>query len=187
MLTLIHNQAPAVRKIVLKETAKLVRKALKAQWPTVKFTVRCARYSMGQSIDVAWTDGPTSAEVDPVLKRFNGEHFDGMTDMASSITQEYEGETVQFEADFVTGQRSISPAFLRTIAQKVAAQYGVETPAVYDTEHDTGYVVSSVLVPDAPPFGKEEFLKDVIYYVARHTSALPKPRIRRMAIARQVA
>jgi conjugative element/phage-associated large polyvalent protein len=62
------------------ETAKLVRGALKRAFPGVKFSVRSETYSMGASIDVEWTDGPSTAEVNPVARAFAGKRFDGMID-----------------------------------------------------------------------------------------------------------
>jgi Large polyvalent protein associated domain 29 len=53
-----------------KETAVCIRTALKQAFPCVKFSVRISLYSMGSSIDVGWTDGPTEPEVDHVLDRF---------------------------------------------------------------------------------------------------------------------
>ena len=46
------------------ETAKLIRKALKAKFPGVKFSVRSRKYAGGSSIDVVWTDGPAAKAVD---------------------------------------------------------------------------------------------------------------------------
>ncbi|WP_440569457.1 LPD29 domain-containing protein [Stenotrophomonas sp. STK17_22] len=53
-----------------------IRKALKAAFPKVKFSVR-SDYSAAR---VRWTDGPTVAAVDDVVKRFKAGNFDGMTD-----------------------------------------------------------------------------------------------------------
>lgn len=63
------------------ETAKLVRKALKAKFQGVKFSVRTSTYSGGASIDVRWTNGPLVQEVDPIVKVFEGSGFDGMIDL----------------------------------------------------------------------------------------------------------
>lgn len=179
-----------VRRISLTDTAKLVRKALKTAYPTVKFSVRCDRYSMGCSIDVSWTDGPSKGMVQPLLDAFNGSHFDGMVDLKSSITQEYEGEVVRFEVDYVTGSRNISTAFMTQMACKVAAHFQVAVPEVRTSGDDHGYIPSTpegnVLVQDAPPFNREERLLDVIHHVAHQTSALPKPRIRVMPIVTEV-
>jgi len=64
------------------ETAKFVRRALAESFPGFKFSVRSHTYSGGASIDVDWTDGPRTKEVEPVAKRYEGGGFDGMIDMA---------------------------------------------------------------------------------------------------------
>ena len=90
------------------DTAKLVRKALKKNFPNVKFSVRSSSYSGGASIDVSWTDGPVSQRVDKVIKPFAGSTFDGMIDLKSYVDSEYEGKPVHFAADYVFSQRDIS-------------------------------------------------------------------------------
>ena len=63
------------------ETAKLVRKALKREFPSTKFSVRTDQYSGGSSIRVNWADGPTQSSVTAVAKAYQGGGFDGMIDM----------------------------------------------------------------------------------------------------------
>lgn len=73
------------RYISAADTAKLIRKQLKAKFAGVKFSVRTDSYAGGASIDVEWTDGPTARLVDAVVKPFAGGGFDGMIDMAYSV------------------------------------------------------------------------------------------------------
>ena len=63
------------------ETAKLVRAALKKNFPGVKFSVRSSVYSGGASIDVSWVLGPTTKEVDAVAGQYESADFDGSIDM----------------------------------------------------------------------------------------------------------
>ena len=74
------------RYVSCADTAKLVRKALKREHPGVKFSVRAKTYAGGASINVSWDDGPRAADVDPILKRYEGGRFDGMIDMAYSVS-----------------------------------------------------------------------------------------------------
>lgn len=67
------------------ETAKLIRQQLKAKFPSTKFSVKSSVYAGGASINVQWTDGPTDAMVDQVVKPFAGGGFDGMIDMKYSV------------------------------------------------------------------------------------------------------
>lgn len=74
------------RYISCADTAKLIRAQLKAKFPGVKFSVKSHVYAGGASINVKWTDGPTSALVDAVVKPYASSGFDGMIDMKYSIT-----------------------------------------------------------------------------------------------------
>ena len=60
-----------------KTTATNLRKVLKKEFPTTKFSVT-NRYS--NSYDVCWEDGPTEDMVSKFTNLFVGEGFDGMTD-----------------------------------------------------------------------------------------------------------
>ncbi len=94
--------------ISVTDTAKLVRKALKANWPTTKFSVISKSYSMGASITIFWTDGPTDKAVEEKVKCFEGASFDGMIDLKSYHDSILDGRKVQFDADYVFTQRNIS-------------------------------------------------------------------------------
>lgn len=56
--------------------ARNVRADLKKHFPGIKFSVKSDR----STINVRWTDGPTSEAVCDVIKRYKSGHFDGMTD-----------------------------------------------------------------------------------------------------------
>lgn len=94
--------------ISVTDTAKLIRKDLKKNWPTIKFYVHSASYAGGASIHVYWTDGPTSDAVNKIIKQYEGADFDGMQDLKSYHESTLNGRKVQYDADFVFAQRSIS-------------------------------------------------------------------------------
>ena len=60
--------------------AENIRRELRKAWPGVRFSVRFRTFSGGDSIDVGWTDGPTSAQVNGVIGKYQYGWFDGMTD-----------------------------------------------------------------------------------------------------------
>lgn len=60
--------------------AKAIRKELKTAFPGVSFSVKSEAYSMGTSVNVYWTDGPTSKEVNSIIGKYQYGHFDGMID-----------------------------------------------------------------------------------------------------------
>lgn len=113
------------RYIPVADTAKLVRAALKAAFPKIKFSVKSKSYSGGASISIGWTDGPLSKDVEAVVKQYEGATFDGMIDLKSHHDSDLNGEKVHFGADYIFCSRSYSPDFLRRRAARVADKYGV--------------------------------------------------------------
>jgi hypothetical protein len=61
--------------------AENIRRELRRRFPGVKFRVTSDSFSMGNSVDVHWTDGPTTAEVEAVTSRHAGGSFNGMEDI----------------------------------------------------------------------------------------------------------
>jgi len=61
--------------------AKLIKAELQEAFPGIKFSVTSDSFSMGDSVDIRWTDGPTTKEVDAISGKYQYGHFDGMTDM----------------------------------------------------------------------------------------------------------
>ena len=105
------------------ETAKMLRKALKAAFPGVKFAVRSHSYSMGSSINVSYTDPSLPVgDVDEVANAFAGSDFNGMTD-----------STVYRPAALVNGER---------------VRYGVNF--VFTTNYATSNKVVDLTVTPAP-------------------------------------
>ncbi|HCR8817991.1 TPA: hypothetical protein OPJ16_004042 [Escherichia coli] len=71
---LTKKDEPSTAKLA----AKNIRLLLKKHFKGIKFSVRMRDYSC---INVGWTDGPTTEEVDAIISRFQEGRFDGMTDM----------------------------------------------------------------------------------------------------------
>jgi hypothetical protein len=98
------------------ETSKIVKKALKDAFPTVKFSVRSECYSGGASMNVNWTDGPSTYVVKQITDKFEGATFDGMQDLKEYHESVYHGETVRFGVDFIFCNRHYSDEFLLDVA-----------------------------------------------------------------------
>ena len=118
------------RYISVVETARMLRAALKEAFPGVKFSVRSSSYSMGASINISYTDGPTNAQVKAIVSNFEGSYFDGMTDYKGSNYSSVNGEEVRFGADFIFVNRNYSETFLTTNLQAACAYYGYEMPEI---------------------------------------------------------
>ncbi len=137
------------------ETAKLVRKALKAEFAGQKFSVRSSVYAGGSSITVSWVDGVYAKDVDAVIKQFSGASFDGMIDLkyhynhwmcedhgvqlAEVYGHSYESvngaqhalccekaEIVSFGADFVFSSRYLSDEYVAASKATFAKLMGRE-------------------------------------------------------------
>ena len=112
------------------ETAKLVRKALKAEFPKIKFSVRSKTYSGGASIRVSWTDGPAEPTIKAIVNRYQGADFDGMIDLKTYRNSELDGRPVSFGADYIFTDRNYSVDWLTEIVNTVAERWGFEAPKV---------------------------------------------------------
>lgn len=81
-------QRPAIEDrdwLTTAETAAIMRKELIARFPGVKFSARSSVYSMGSSINIGWTDGPTEARVSEVTGKYSSKGFDGSIDLEYHI------------------------------------------------------------------------------------------------------
>lgn len=57
-----------------------IKKALKAAFPLVKFSVRSEDFAGGDAVRISYFDGPKESRVQAIVKKYQYGHFDGMTD-----------------------------------------------------------------------------------------------------------
>lgn len=114
------------RYITTTDTAKMIRAALKEAFAGITFSVRSSNYSGGSSIRVGWSDGPNTAQVDAIVKRFAGSTFDGMQDLKSSVATVINGEPVHFCADYVFTSREYSDGAVQRAIDAVCRLYDVQ-------------------------------------------------------------
>lgn len=92
--------------------AKNIRKELKAAFPGTKFSVRSESFAGGNAVDVSWTDGPTSSQVDKIIGKYQYGNFNGMED----IYEYTEGfDSSNGSAKYVHGSRNLSPEIRENI------------------------------------------------------------------------
>lgn len=111
--------------------AKMIRTELKAKYPETKFSVKAKSYAGGSSVDVCWTDGPKSAEVNDMIRKYQRGHFDGMTDMYEYSNSREDIPQVQF----TFANREISDETREIIKEKIGTMFGVDmndTLAVFE-------------------------------------------------------
>lgn len=113
------------------ETAAFIRAALKAAFPGVKFSVRTSYYSMGSSVYVGWTDGPTTPEVERVTDRFTSKSFDGSDDSTHYHSQIVDGREVEYSG-YISTSRSHSDALVE-LAKRRAELLGIDN--IYEVLH----------------------------------------------------
>ncbi len=148
------------------QTAQLLRAALKAAFPGVTFGVRSKTYSGGASINVKWTDGPTTAEVELIAKGYQGASFDGSIDLKSYHTSVVNGQPVRFAADFVFCNRTASVSLMQRAIRYAIVRYGwtIEAAAV-----KAGHFGAELVGLDAPAFeggfhaSKAEIVRQAAY------------------------
>ena len=106
------------------QSAKDVRKVLKAEYPNTKFSVRVKRFSGGSSVDITWTDGPSEREVARKTAHLKG--------------SEYLNE-------YIMTRRIVTRAVIVAAAEACAKHYGVDVPEVLGGELDP-YITSLEMV-----------------------------------------
>jgi len=108
-----YNSSRSLEEQDVTVKAKLIRERLKDKFPGVEFRVKTSRYSMGESIDVYWTDGPALDKVEPLLTDFEDLNRDPST-----------GEILCGGNSHVFAQRTIRPETQKKIDDGVRAKYG---------------------------------------------------------------
>ena len=123
--------------------AKNLRKLLKDAFPGIKFSVRSRSFAGGNAIDVEWTDGPTSGQVDAIADRFEAGKFDGMTDYYN-----YEPEawnTIFGSTKYMTTRRNYSDALIGKAIAELAEEYApAAAPTVEDYRAGNAWNVSPI-------------------------------------------
>ena len=94
--------------IVTKDVAKLIREQLARHFPGVAFSVRTQSYSGGSHVNVGWTDGPSTVQVDARIGRYCGTTFDGMDDSTHHHQTEHDGRMVSFGGSRPSTHRDVS-------------------------------------------------------------------------------
>lgn len=125
------QELPGARVISLKDTAKLVRTALREAFPYLParfFFVTCH----GDQVDVHYTDGPASDLVRLVCNQFRGTDFDGGEDLTTIRSAPWQGERVRFAAHGIIVTRSYSEHFVRQFLQRFQAYAPADMPVLPD-------------------------------------------------------
>lgn len=104
--------------------AKNIKSELKAKFPGQKFSVKSSSFSMGDDVRIDWVDGPTSEEVEMIVKKYEYGTFDGMTD--SSGVKDTFKNGLYGESKYVMTQREISTERRNDAIQNYEKEFGVK-------------------------------------------------------------
>jgi hypothetical protein len=63
------------------QAAAEIRTILKTKFPGIKFRVTSEGYSMGDNVNVSWTDGPKREDVESLICQYQYGNFNGMEDI----------------------------------------------------------------------------------------------------------
>lgn len=128
----------------LRAASKNLKRDLAHHFPGIGFSVR---KRSGRALDVQWIDGPRAARVRPIAERYQGGHFDGMTDS-------YEANRSPFNelfgyADYVFTQRDHSPALIERAITRVFDSYAANLREVKrpDAEDYRQGALNAITVP----------------------------------------
>jgi hypothetical protein len=101
---------------------KNIRIELKRAFPEVKFSITSSTFSMGDAIDVSWTDGPTVSQVDQIIGKYKAGSFDSMNDIYEYSNNAW---TNAFgDAKYVHSRREYSDKMLTSVIGRVCRRYG---------------------------------------------------------------
>jgi len=101
--------------------AKQIRTKLKAAFPGIKFCVTSESYAGGNSVRVAYQDGPPQEKVHSIVGEHQGGSFDGMTDMYSYDN----GNPNISQVKYAFTNRSISQEIKAAAKIKIAKDFGI--------------------------------------------------------------
>lgn len=111
--------------------AKALRQALKAVFPTVKFSVKSDNYSMGSSIDISWTDGVMGRQVKEIASQYESIRYCEVT-----------GEILGGGNCYVDTQRKFTPESYTQAVEQVCKYWGLPMAKVTVSDYDKPYIAS---------------------------------------------
>jgi hypothetical protein len=115
------------------KAAAMIRKHLKAAYPNTKFSVRSDSFAGGDSVDISWTDGPTTEQVEQFSRQFQYGDFDGMRDIYELTNRRDDIP----QSKYVHCQRSDSRDAYRAVVAMLNQRRGwnlvVDEDAAYNT------------------------------------------------------
>lgn len=108
--------------------SKMLKRALKELFPDIVFSVRLDRYSMGNSIDIRWKDGPAKRTV---------EHT-GLKWTFDDVDHDAQGNILSGGNSFVFNERDYSDEKRKWAEDYIKERFGIDdTTLKYDNRYST--------------------------------------------------
>jgi hypothetical protein len=128
----------------IKEAAKRLRQELKEKFPETKFSVRIERYSMGEAINVFWTNGTASDKVEEILPKYEDIDRDEAT-----------GEILCGGNRYVHGHRTVTDDIREKIAKEIKEYYACKLES-WQMQHEVWKRIKERDFDDAIAIAKAE-------------------------------
>lgn len=108
-----------------------IKAELQKAFPGVKFSVKSESYSMGDSVGIHWTDGPTADDVIKISGKYQYGSFNGMEDI-----YEYTNRRNDIpQTKYVTESRTISDEIAKSVQEQIEA-LNYYTPQRWEDQPD---------------------------------------------------
>jgi hypothetical protein len=136
------------------QAAKAIKQELKSVFPDINFSVKSSNFSMGDSVNISWTDGPSTDEVENITGKYQYGSFNGMEDIYEntnnrndipqskyvSCSRHFEEiEKVREEFNRITNANSWDNNFYR-IARKCSLPLGATNLRIERTDKTCGVI-----------------------------------------------
>lgn len=99
---------------------------LQMAFPSVVFSVKSDSYSMGNSISVKWTDGPSEKQVSEIADQYQYSTYNYHADIIESRKHGQGFRTWMGQAKYVSSQREISAAAKAAVEAAAVERFGEE-------------------------------------------------------------
>ena len=106
------------------KAAKAIKAELKEAFPSMKFSVRSSNFSMGNSVNIGWTNGPITEAVEEITNKYQYGHFDGMIDLYKYSNSR---EDIP-QSKYVFANRTLTDEIRAAKKAEIAEKFGIEDP-----------------------------------------------------------
>lgn len=113
-------------------TGKNIRKCLKIVFPSTKFSIRHKDFSMGDSFNISYVDGPILEKVETITKLFDGFSLEKRPDMEIGGVRLEDFQPLFGRAKYVLTERMFSEEAISAETERVLENYkGIRKDEVF--------------------------------------------------------